>query len=145
MIFNIEYFPIYSILTRVHSTCMNSILTLNITNQKMNKPFVLHLAGDGSCQEFYDDVYCHFNSSSCTVYVNQTVTFVCNCVYENCTVRWEFNGNTVNGSAEYNVTVTNDTAGVITCYSGRSSDSYKWNVTVLQPSKYCIRSIFGKK
>ena len=103
------------------------------------------LAGDGSCEEFYDDVYCHIYSSNCTVYVNQTLTFVCKCVHENCTVRWKFNGNTVNGSAEYTVTVTNDTAGVMTCYSDLSSDSYKWNVTVLQPSKYHICGIFGEQ
>ena len=101
-----------------------------------HKPFVLYLAG--SCQEFYDPVYCHINSSNCTVYVNQTLTFVCKCDHENCSVRWELNGNSVNGSVEYTVNVTDDIVGVVTCYNDHSPESYQWNVTILQPSKYIL-------
>lgn len=88
----------------------------------------------------HDHVYCYTNSSKCLAYVNQTLTFVCKCVKQDCVTRWVLNGNSsaeksVNG-VDYTVKVTNDTAGTMICYNDRSPEHYVWNTTVKQPSKH---------
>ena len=98
------------------------------------------LAGFGS---FYDPVHCYTNSTNCSLYVNQTVTFVCTCVHKNCSTSWELNGNssdtkTVNG-VDYTINVTDSIAGTMVCYNDYSPpDQYSWNVSVSQPSKYML-------
>ena len=62
--------------------------------------------------------------------------FVCECVYKNCSTTWESNNDYIEpiSGPEYTVNVTDDIVGVMSC--NNNSDTFSWNVTVLQPSKY---------
>ena len=105
--------------------------------------FVFSLAGFGS---FYDPVHCYTNSSNCTVYLHQTLTFVCDCFGKNCVTKWESNGNSsgikcTNG-VDYTITVTNNISGIMVCSDDLAVQYYVWHVTVLPPGKFII-SLFG--
>jgi len=57
---------------------------------------------------------------------------------------WELNGNPrtikIVKGLEYSVIVTEDIAGIMTCHNYNNySDTYSWNVTVLQPGKYTFK------
>ena len=87
-----------------------------------------------------DPVCCSTDSSNCTLYVNQTVTFVCDCVKAHCVTTFILNGNsstikTVNG-ANYTVNVTEDLKGVMACHTNNSPKIFNWTVNVLPPGKF---------
>ena len=86
----------------------------------------------------YDPVNCSTDSPNCTLYINQTVTFVCKCVKANCVTTWILNGNSKSkNGVKYTVNVTEDLKGVIECYTDDPPpNTYNWTITVLQPSKY---------
>jgi len=99
---------------------------------------VMYLVGsNGPCLQFYDPVYCDTTSPNCTVYINQTIKFVCECTYKNCTTIWISNNatNVRTNSMEYDINVTDSIAGIMTCVENSNGHMYNWTVTILKPSK----------
>ena len=97
----------------------------------------------GYCQSYghiKDPVCCTTDSSNCTLYVNQTVSFICDCAKPPCVTTFISNNNSSTiktvGGVNYTVNVTEDLKGVMACHTNKSPKPFNWTVTILLPSKY---------
>lgn len=116
--------------------------------QVKNVLFVYYTESTDIFDELYGHKYCNASTtefmSTCTIYYNQSVTFICTCVDEQCSTTWKlwrsiFITKLNYTGQRYTInSVTNFNADKVTCESNNQI-LHLWSINILQFGEcFCI-------